>query len=86
MASLRANATLDRSTLTFYTSDNGAPNNHAVGDKTPAAAPPGFQGANWPLRGYKGSVWEASARHPLRCLARHFSAPLTPAEPSRLPL
>ena len=56
MASLRANATLDRSTLTFYTSDNGAPSNHAVGDKTPVAAPPGFKGANWPLKGYKGSV------------------------------
>ncbi|MFM8338117.1 MAG: sulfatase-like hydrolase/transferase, partial [Opitutaceae bacterium] len=70
---------LDRDTLVFFTSDNGAPGgrgaaagagkNTAAKAKTPAKAPrfPGrsFYGSNGPLRAGKGTTYEGGIRVPL---------------------
>ena len=54
--SLRADPALDSETLTFFTSDNGAPSNHALNqtsstlNETAAGV-----GSNYPLKGFKGT-------------------------------
>ena len=54
--SLRADPALDSETLTFFTSDNGAPSNHALNqtsstlNKTSTGV-----GSNYPLKGFKGT-------------------------------
>ena len=68
---------LDEDTLVFFTSDNGAPDNHANSVKQGTAA-----GSNWPLSGFKGSISEggirmpAMVRWPGRVPARSTSAEL----------
>lgn len=56
MAALKA-AGCDNNTLTFFTSDNGAPRDHVRPQDTP-------WGSNAPLSGFKGSVWEGGVRMP----------------------
>ena len=46
--SVRADSALDAETLTFFTSDNGAPPNHAA-NQNASATEPGQRGSNHPL-------------------------------------
>jgi arylsulfatase A-like enzyme len=57
MDSVRADPALDTSTLTFFTSDNGAPSNHALNQTAPTLnETANGVGSNYPLRGFKGST------------------------------
>ena len=65
MDELRADPVLDAETLTFYTSDNGAPSNHALNQTAKLLNETLVgTGSNYPLRGFKGQVWEGGIRMP----------------------